>query len=166
MATNEPDVPASDVEPFIQRLAYAIATIGYLGKLFPFAGTAGTVIGITFLTMLRLVAEPLYLWAALLTALGMLTVFLLPEKRTQSDPSEVIIDEVAGISVALLFLPFSLPVVSVAFCLFRVFDGLKPWPVSRVDNWRSAFGIMGDDLLAGLMTNVLLHIGRTVLRIV
>ena len=67
------------------------------------------------------------------------------------DPKEVVIDEVAGQGIAFLFCPFAWPWLLAAFVLFRFFDILKPWPVGWIDrNWHGGWGIMADDLVAGL----------------
>ncbi len=69
------------------------------------------------------------------------------------DPSQVVIDELLGMWIALL--PFATPsigLVAAAFLLFRLFDIWKPWPVGASENWmRGGYGVMLDDVLAGLM---------------
>lgn len=71
--------------------------------------------------------------------------------QSKNDPSEVVIDEAAGVWVALLVAPLSWPGVLCAFALFRFFDILKPWPVSWFDRtWKGPAGILADDLAAGL----------------
>ena len=68
------------------------------------------------------------------------------------DPSWVVIDEVAGQWMALLFTPPSLIGYALGFALFRLFDIWKPWPVSWADSRiKGGLGIMLDDILAGLM---------------
>lgn len=68
------------------------------------------------------------------------------------DPSEIVIDEVAGVWVALLAVPAVAPLpVLYAFVCFRFFDILKPWPVSYFDrSWKGPAGIIADDVMAGL----------------
>ena len=74
------------------------------------------------------------------------------------DPSEVICDEVAGQMLALFlvacFVPVSLTTLVVAFVLFRLFDILKPWPVNWAEGFEGAYGVMADDLVAGLMAGI------------
>ena len=73
----------------------------------------------------------------------------------RTDPGEVVIDELAGVWIALLPLgagQWSWPGLVWAFALFRLFDIWKPWPVHASENWLPAgWGIMLDDILAGLM---------------
>ncbi len=89
----------------------------------------------------------------------------------RQDPSECVIDELAGqwLACAFAVLPFaslpgdtiSLPAFALAFGLFRLFDILKPWPVSWADtNLKGGIGVMTDDMIAGLMAGVLVMLAR------
>jgi phosphatidylglycerophosphatase A len=77
----------------------------------------------------------------------------------KSDPSEIVIDELAGQWVACAFVsftPLSLPSFFLAFALFRLFDIWKPWPVSWAEeNLPGGLGVMMDDIVAGLMAGAL-----------
>ena len=82
----------------------------------------------------------------------------------KKDPSECVIDEVAGQWVALLPVAFTgrlfnAPVLAIAFLLFRAFDILKPWPISRFERYPGGLGIMLDDVAAGLVAGVLIAAG-------
>lgn len=78
------------------------------------------------------------------------------------DPSWVVIDEVAGQWMVLLFTPPSLIDYAIGFALFRLFDIWKPWPVSWADRKvKGGLGIMLDDIIAGLMgLAVMIVLGR------
>lgn len=80
------------------------------------------------------------------------------------DPSWVVIDEVAGQWMVLLFTEPSLVDYAIGFALFRLFDIWKPWPVSWADQKiKGGLGIMLDDIIAGLMgLAVMMVLGRTV----
>ena len=90
----------------------------------------------------------------------------------RDDPSECVIDELAGQWLACSFclltfgglLPpahISLPLFALAFALFRLFDIWKPWPVSWADqNLKGGVGVMTDDMIAGLMAGVLVALAR------
>jgi len=70
------------------------------------------------------------------------------------DAGWIVVDEVAGQWIALLGLAGmapSLPGLLVAFGLFRLFDIAKPWPVRGLDRRHDAIGVMGDDVVAGVM---------------
>ncbi len=72
------------------------------------------------------------------------------------DPGAVVIDEVAGQWLTLVFLPADLRAYVLAFVLFRLFDIAKPWPIGWMDRTlENGLGIMVDDLMAGLYAAVL-----------
>ena len=69
------------------------------------------------------------------------------------DPGAVVVDEVAGQMVALALLPLSPATMAAGFLLFRLFDIVKPFPARRLESLPGGFGIMADDLAAGLYAN-------------
>jgi phosphatidylglycerophosphatase A len=75
----------------------------------------------------------------------------------EKDPGRVVVDEIAGQLVTLLFLPMTVQVLVAAFLLFRVLDVWKPWPADRLESLPGGSGIMADDLMVGLYANLLLH---------
>ncbi len=66
------------------------------------------------------------------------------------DASGIVIDEVVGYLVTMAFVPFSWPAAAAGFLLFRLFDVTKPWPASAFDRMKSGFGVVMDDVAAGL----------------
>ena len=75
----------------------------------------------------------------------------------EKDPGRVVVDEIAGQMVTLLFLPTTMPMLVVAFLVFRVLDVFKPWPARRLEDLPGGSGIMADDLMVGLYANLILH---------
>ena len=75
----------------------------------------------------------------------------------EKDPGPVVVDEIAGQMVTLMFLPSTLPVLVAGFFLFRVLDVLKPWPARRLESLPGGSGIMADDLTVGLYANLMIH---------
>ena len=65
------------------------------------------------------------------------------------DPSEIVIDEVAGMWLALIGIPVTWPGLLAAFLLFRLFDVWKPGPIDRLQNLPGGWGVMMDDIAAG-----------------
>jgi phosphatidylglycerophosphatase A len=78
------------------------------------------------------------------------------EKIWGKDPSRVVIDEVAGMCISLLFIPVQLKYVLTALILFRFFDIVKPLFIRKTELLPSGWGIMMDDVLSGIYTNILL----------
>ena len=68
----------------------------------------------------------------------------------QKDPGIIVIDEVAGMALSVLFLPRTIPVLLVAFFLFRLFDVWKPFPARESQALTGGLGVMVDDLIAGV----------------
>ena len=89
---------------------------------------------------------------------GIWSSFRVAEQLDKKDPSEVVIDEVLGMLLALFLIPVSWQTALTGFVLFRFFDILKPWPVKVLEKARGGFGIMLDDVAAGIMANVVLRI--------
>jgi len=75
----------------------------------------------------------------------------------KKDAKCIVIDEVSGMFLSLIFIPYGIKVVILAFCLFRILDALKPYPANKIQGIRGSMGIMGDDIIAGLYTNIILQ---------
>ena len=85
----------------------------------------------------------------------------------REDPSFVVLDEVLGMYLALLFLSPSLPWVVTAFVLFRLLDILKPWPVSLMEKrFTGGAAILLDDLMAGAITGLVLIILQILMTVI
>jgi len=80
------------------------------------------------------------------------------EKILGEDAGSIVLDELLGYFVATLFLPHSWLIGLYAFILFRVFDIAKPFPINRSQRLSCGWGVVVDDLLAGVYANILLQI--------
>lgn len=143
--------------------AWAVGTFFGAGFLKPGPGTYGSVAAMllwmaagsllhhntTHLTIATLIA------AALATAIGIPAATRVARESGRKDPGFVVIDEVAGQLVTLLFLPPDWPHAILALILFRFFDILKPPPIRRLEALPEGTGIMVDDLGAGLYALIL-----------
>jgi len=135
-----------------------IATAGFVGH-FPIApGTAGTALAAVIYWLARLDLPPLGAGFILLFLFLGVRASSAMQRALGSDPSQVVIDEVVGFWIALFALPKNLALVVIGFLLFRLFDIWKPFPIRRVENLPQGFGIMADDVLAGIYTNVALRL--------
>lgn len=138
--------------------AVQLATVGPVGH-FPVApGTAGSLVGVVLTALVqRLSPAP---WAYSLTMGGMIAVIFAvgvwaagraERFYGKQDPGCVVIDEVAGQMVVFLFRAGTGWLTLLAgFILFRVFDVLKPFPARRAEHLRGGWGIMCDDMAAGV----------------
>lgn len=148
----------------LHRYHHLIAT-GFGSGLFPFApGTAGSLVASAILITTFLVGHltlPLLLIATTVVVVhGLISTksVLLSGRYERKDPKQVVIDEFAGVFVASLSFEFSLIQLAVAFLLFRVFDILKPWPVSKAENYPNEIGVMADDMVAGVIALALTNL--------
>jgi phosphatidylglycerophosphatase A len=92
----------------------------------------------------------------LLTAIGVITANKV-EILWGKDHNRVVIDEVAGMCISLLFIPVSIKYVITGLILFRFFDIVKPLGIRKLEKWPGGWGVMADDVLAGIYANVLLQ---------
>jgi len=130
----------------------------------PFApGTAGSIVGLLLFLPLAGLAWPTQLAAtAALTLVGVFAAGRVARLVGRKDPGLVVVDEVAGQWMTFVALPFT-PVTALAgFVLFRVMDILKPWPARELERLPGGFGIMADDVAAGIYAHLLLRAGLAV----
>lgn len=80
------------------------------------------------------------------------------EKDWGKDSSKVVIDEVAGMCIGLLFVPVTISWLITGLVLFRFFDIVKPLYIRRMETLPGGWGVMADDVLAGIYTNMVLQI--------
>lgn len=122
-------------------------------------GTAGSAVGLLAVWGLEALAGPWSLAAALIICipLGVAAGSRVSERLRRADPSAVVIDEVCGMLVTLVALPLTPLTATAGFFLFRVFDIFKPFPISWMQrHWHGGWGIMADDLAAGLAAHLCL----------
>ena len=138
------------------KAALLLATWFGVGSVPVTPGTFGTVASLPLILILNH-ASPLQKvsFLVLFTALAIWSAGLCARILGKKDPSEIVIDEVAGFLLTVLFLPPSRTVLLLAFILFRVFDILKPFPIGTLDrNIPGGTGIVVDDLFAGVYTYI------------
>jgi phosphatidylglycerophosphatase A len=82
----------------------------------------------------------------------------------RQDPGQVVIDEVAGQWIALLYAPVTSANLLAAFLFFRLFDILKPWPARRLEKFPGGWGIMLDDVAAGVYALLVVQVLQTWIR--
>jgi phosphatidylglycerophosphatase A len=102
---------------------------------------------------------PFFLLLAAVVAVGTWSAGICGDLFGEHDSGKIVIDEVAGMLVALYSFPAEPLFLVGAFLTFRFYDILKPFPIRRIDrNWKSAGGVMTDDLLAGVYANLTLRL--------
>jgi len=128
-------------------------------------GTVGTLGAIPLFFVLRPLPLPLYLLTLLaFIALACFAAAAAGRYWKVVDAPQIVIDEVAGYLVTMALVPFSLGTAVAGFALFRLFDVLKPWPASALDRVKNGFGVVMDDVAAGVWAFLALLVLRLVLQ--
>lgn len=91
------------------------------------------------------------------TIIGVVSCNIL-ESEWGKDPSKVVLDEMVGIFISLLFIPISIQTVVLSLILFRVFDIWKPLGIRKLEAIEGGVGVMADDILAGIYANIVLQV--------
>ncbi len=130
-------------------------SLGFGSGLSPFApGTVGSLVAVPlafYIHMLQISYRLLIL--AILILAGIYLCDRSSKLFKSHDHSSIVFDEIIGMLIPIIFLPFTFANILICFCMFRFFDILKPWPVSFFDeSLKGGLGIMADDLAAGLLT--------------
>ncbi|MCP5053236.1 MAG: phosphatidylglycerophosphatase A [bacterium] len=148
----------------MKHVLLLIATFFNIGRIKLAPGT-----WTSLATMLLVFYIPAYWKAPLyvqLIAIGVVFLIGIPAARYSEkhfeteDPSQCVIDEVAGQMVALLLVPHQIKFYFLSFLLFRFFDIFKPFPIKKLEHIPYGVGIMVDDIAAGLYALGLFHLLR------
>lgn len=145
---------------FKEKAVVFLATGFYIGKI-PFApGTVGSLIGLPFCFLLAGIQLAAATLAALMfIALAIWIANAAEETLKRKDPGCIVIDEIAGMVVTLVGLPFNATTAATGFILFRILDIIKPFPIRIFDRRLSGgLGIVADDVVAGILANALTRI--------
>lgn len=122
-------------------------------------GTLGTLLGLLLIPLLPAGRNAYAVFLLAFTVFSVLVAHRFCADTGIEDDPRVIIDETAGYWFAAAWLPHTPLALLLAFLLFRAFDGLKPWPIRYVDdNVGGGFGVVLDDVLAGIASNLVLRI--------
>ncbi len=149
----------------MNRTARAIATLGGAGHSRYAPGTVASILALPFAWLIAWSAGRFFLLLAGIVALavGAWAAELYATQTKMFDPSECVIDELAGQWIACAFAPVSFTGFALAFVLFRLFDIWKPWPVRQAEHLHGGLGIMLDDVVAALLAGAILvglaHLG-------
>lgn len=129
-----------------------IATFGTVGSFTKMPGTMGSIVAC--IAWIALGSVPL--WFIILTAIvGTYAADLYEKNSGHEDPSECVIDEVVGYWISCIGFDISFAIA--ALFLFRIIDITKPFPVNKMEKLPGGFGIMADDIVGGIIVNLMLR---------
>jgi phosphatidylglycerophosphatase A len=139
-------------------LIKTLSTFFYVGYL-PFI--PGTFASLAALLLFYLIKDTVLLYLTFtfsLLILGFLISGRAERIFNKKDHRSIVIDEVCGMLLSLLFIPYELKFVVIAFFVFRLMDTVKPYPADRLQDLKGSLGVMSDDIVAGIYTNIILQI--------
>lgn len=123
-------------------------------------GTVGTAAALLFLPVFGMMSWPVQIaWVVLTGLVGIWLCDRTARDLKVHDHPGIVWDEFVGLWIVFIAVPLTWCNILLGFLLFRFFDVLKPWPISWLDRRvKGGFGIMVDDVLAGLMALALMHL--------
>jgi phosphatidylglycerophosphatase A len=140
-----------------EKLITLLAT-GFGSGLAPFApGTAGTLVGV----FICLLCFPMPWILRLLFVLALLALSIYIADKTEKiykkkDDQRIVIDEIIGFQITMLPVAINIPILCAGFVLFRIFDILKPFPIRNMQGFPGGWGIVADDVAAGIYAGTVL----------
>lgn len=143
---------------FNNKVIALAATFFGIGKIPVVPGTMATLAGTLIVIILHGHPVVYVAAAAMITTLGFMVSGRMERIEGKKDPSCIVIDEVAGVMIAFFLLPLSIPVLLTTFFVFRAFDMFKVYPVNKLEMMEGSAGVMMDDIVAGLYTNITMHL--------
>lgn len=139
------------------NLPKAIATVFGIGFLPKGGGTAASAV----YCLVWIIFPHRFFILEILLTLFVVTIGVWSASKVETiwgiDSSKVVIDEVAGMMIALLFVPVKIKYVITALALFRFFDILKPLGIKKMEEFPSGWGVMADDILSGIYALVVIQ---------
>jgi phosphatidylglycerophosphatase A len=145
----------------IYTVSVLFVATGMFAGYIPFApGTFGSMIGAV---VYYAASRYLHLYQSLLLFMGLFLVGTYAADRAEKilneqDSGKIVIDEIAGMYITMLFIPVSFASILIGFLCFRAFDIIKPFPISSIDaKVHGGLGVMLDDVVAGLFANIVVH---------
>lgn len=145
---------------YAERFILFSATGAGSGRAPAAPGTFGTLAGIPVVLLFLVIPSSMQVFFTLVVILFAVWTSDRAEKLIgQSDPGCIVIDEIAGFTVAMAGIPISVLSVISGFLIFRVFDIIKPFPVRFFEkNFHGGAGVVLDDVAAGLFSTIVLRI--------
>jgi phosphatidylglycerophosphatase A len=139
-------------------LAKITSTFFYIGYFPVASGSFATIAGVMLSAGLaHSIAAYVIVWS-IITGLGFWLSGRMERIEQDKDPGCVVIDEVSGMMLSMFLLPPTWPVMITSYFLFRAFDMFKIYPGNVFEAKRGSFGIMMDDIMAGIYTNLIMQI--------
>jgi phosphatidylglycerophosphatase A len=139
-------------------LILAVSSFFYVGYLPLIPGTFASAVGVLLFYLVKYSLVNFALLLSVLIILGFLVSGRAEKIIGRKDPRCVVIDEVCGMLVSFILIPYDVKLIIIGFLIFRLLDTLKPYPAYSMQDLKGSLGIMSDDLIAGMYTNIILQV--------
>ncbi len=149
----------------MKRLIKTITSFFYLGHSPLMPGTIGSMGGLVIYFIVK-DNLALYVFSTIfLFMLGMMFSAEAEKIYKRKDAKMIVIDEACGMMVSLLLVPYNICLAISGFVLFRLFDITKPFPAKKIEKASGSFGIMFDDIIAAIYTNIILQLAASAFKL-
>ena len=141
----------------MKSIHYLFATGFGVGNISPMPGTYGSLLGAALFLLVPVNQFSIKIAAILIVILfGAYAASIIEMETGVTDNNIIVIDEIAGMWITLLFVPMQLWWIISAIVLFRILDIVKPYPIKKIERLKGGYGVMLDDIAAGIYAGIAL----------
>lgn len=144
------------MEIFKTKLTEIIASCFYIGYIPGAPGTYGSLFALLLISQFEILTNIFSI--ILFILIGLVFSTLMEKQSKKRDDQRIIIDEFAGMLITFYLVPINFLYLVLGFVLFRLYDIFKPYPIKKLQKLPAGWGIMVDDILAGLYARIVLYI--------
>lgn len=143
-----------------------VSTLGPVGYMPVAPGTFGTAVSLLFVAIVRPSSAMLAAFIVITAIIGTISSHVAEISFDEKDPHKIVIDEFTGFLISMMFLEITTVSLILAFLFFRLFDILKPPPIRSLETrFKGGFGIMLDDIVAGMYANISVQLCNILIKI-
>ncbi len=145
----------------MNKIYVFLSTLGPIGYM-EASGTMATLVTIPLVYWLRTTIANEFIYCGIIAIIFLVSLFIVRKalhalKRTDEDPSEIVLDEVVGCMITFCGIAVTTQNLFIGFVLFRFFDIFKFSGIKYVERFHGEWGVMLDDIVAALMANIILR---------
>ena len=140
------------------KVTKLIASCFYLGYIPVMPGTLASLFGLGVYFLIGGTSAVYFFTVFTVIILGFLVCTNAEKVFGRKDAGKIVIDEVAGMLIAFMFVPPDIFIICVCFIFFRLFDIIKPYPLRKFEQLNGGLGVMLDDIGAGIYANICVQI--------
>lgn len=151
------------MEKFKKKIVEIVASCFYVGYIPGAPGTYGSLFALFFISQFSILTQNYSVIFFII--IGLIFSTLMERQTGKEDDQRIVIDEFVGMLITFYYVTPNLLYLAIGFVLFRLYDIYKPYPIMKIQKLPSGFGIMLDDILAGVYARIVLHIFIVILQI-